>query len=410
LTFGAGVSQFEGFFGQLSFQTSNFLGRGESLTLSLQAGSRAENYQVAFSEPFLFDRNITGAIDVYKRSLRYVNQFTQESTGGNLLFGFPVADFSRLFMTYSYESTSVSDFNEAFFDPNCFFREGGCRDIDVTDPTQLTPDALLLLRRNPYLYDSLLIDQGGKRTVSKVVPSFVFNTVDNPIFPTTGRRLSMSMDLAGLGGNTHFIKPSIEAVGFFRHTTRTSIGMRAQVQYIRPYGSTGTLPIFERLYLGGEYSIRGFDIRSIGPRDANTELVLGGNKSLLFNAEYLITIAGPVRLVLFYDAGQVRDEDDGFGWWEDVRQVVPAPTPLLADPFATSSITAVDDPGPQFETIGRRSAFKTSAGAEIRFFMPVLNVPFRLIFAMNPQRGGVLDNNLQPAKKFTFRFAVGSTF
>ena len=92
LTFGAGVSQFEGFFGQLSFQTSNFLGRGESLTLSLQAGSRAENYQVAFTEPFLFDRNITGGIDVFKRSLQYVNQFTQKSTGGNILFGFPVAD------------------------------------------------------------------------------------------------------------------------------------------------------------------------------------------------------------------------------------------------------------------------------------------------------------------------------
>ncbi len=56
LTFGAGVSQFEGFFGQLSFQTANFLGRGESLTLSLQAGSRSENYQLSFTEPFLFDR------------------------------------------------------------------------------------------------------------------------------------------------------------------------------------------------------------------------------------------------------------------------------------------------------------------------------------------------------------------
>ena len=60
--------------------------------------------------------------------------------------------------------------------------------------------------------------------------------------------------------------------------------------------------------------------------------------------------------------------------------------------------------------IGETNAFKTSTGAEIRFFMPVLNVPFRLIFAMNPSRVGVYDNNLQPAKKFTFKFAVGSTF
>ena len=84
LTFGAGVSQFEGFFGQLSFQTANFLGRGESLTLSLQGGSRAQNYQVAFTEPFLFDRNITGGVDVFKRQLNYINQFTQASPGGNL--------------------------------------------------------------------------------------------------------------------------------------------------------------------------------------------------------------------------------------------------------------------------------------------------------------------------------------
>ena len=62
------------------------------------------------------------------------------------------------------------------------------------------------------------------------------------------------------------------------------------------------------------------------------------------------------------------------------------------------------------EVIGETYAFKTSVGAEIRFFMPVLNVPFRLIFAHNPSRVGVLDNNGQPAKKWTFKFAVGSTF
>jgi outer membrane protein insertion porin family len=411
LTFGAGVSQFEGFFGQLSFQTSNFMGRGESLTVSLQAGSRAQNYQVAFSEPFLFDRNITGGVDIYKRSLQYVNQFTQDSTGGNLMFGFPVADFSRMFITYSHERTRVSDFNEAFFDPSCFFREGGCRDIDLTDPSQLTPDALELLRRNPFLQDSLLIGQGGKRIISKVVPSFVFNTVDNPIFPTTGRRLSLSMDFAGLGGNTNFLKPTMEASGFFRHTSRTSLGFRGQFQYIRPYGGTTILPIFERLFLGGEYSIRGFDIRSIGPRDPNTNLVIGGNKSLLFNAEYLITIAGPVRLVLFADTGQVRNLGQSFGWQEPLIETLPPTPPLLYDPFSTTRLTA---PGQiisnTVRTIGQTSAWKVSEGAEIRFFMPVLNVPFRLIFAHNPSRGNVLDNNFQPAKRFTFRFAVGTTF
>jgi hypothetical protein len=87
--------------------------------------------------------------------------------------------------------------------------------------------------------------------------------------------------------------------------------------------------------------------------------------------------------------------------------------PLLVDPFSVLAIGGLEDPrapGVTTQVIGSTSAFKTSTGAEIRFFMPVLNVPFRLIFASNPQRGGVLNNTLLPAKAFTFKFAVGSTF
>ena len=141
------------------------------------------------------------------------------------------------------------------------------------------------------------------------------------------------------------------------------------------------MPVFERLWLGGEFSIRGFDIRRVGPTvgDLNPEVnpnsfqartVVGGNKSLLFNGEYQITIAQPVRFVLFYDTGQVQD----FGRKFDV------------------------------------DSFKTSTGIELRFFMPVLNVPFRLIYAWNPQRDNVFDDRFEPQKETVFRFAVGTTF
>jgi outer membrane protein insertion porin family len=410
LTFGAGVSQYEGIFGQLAFQTANFLGRGESLTLSLQAGDRAQNYQLAFTEPFLFDRNITGGFDVYKRALQYIGYYTQKSTGGNLTFGFPVADFSRMFATYSYEQVRMTDLNEAFLDPSCVFATSGCASISLTDLSTVNPATLESLRRNPFVFDSLLIGAGGKRTVSKVTPSFVHNTVDNPIFPNTGQRLTTSIDLAMLGGNTQFYKPSIEGIRFWRHTSRTSLGIRGQFQFIAPVRDTTVLPIFEKLFLGGEYSVRGFDIRSIGPSDPNTGLVLGGNKSLLFNLEYSFAIVSQVRLIAFYDAGQVRNEGEGFSWKEGLfRQELPN-APLLSDPFADLALSIPGAPGPQMVKIGQTSAFKTSTGAEVRFFMPVLNVPFRLIFAANPQRGGVLDNSLRPAKNFTFKFAVGSTF
>jgi outer membrane protein insertion porin family len=380
LTFGAGVSQWDGFFGQLSFQTANFMGRGETLTLAIQAGSRARNYQVAFTEPYMFDRPITMGFDIYNREYRWINSYTQASKGGNVVFGFPIKDFTRGFVTYSLESTKVTDLGEIYSD---------------------------YYANNPFLADALLIGEGGSRVTSKITPAVVHNTVDNPMFPTAGKRLSGSMDFAGLGGDVNFLKPRIEGVWYIPQNRRISIGMRAQFEYLKPYGSTAIIPIYERLVLGGEYSVRGFDLRSIGPRDPATGLVIGGNKSLLFNFEYLIAIAGPVRLVLFYDAGQVP------GLKPD--QPIPLQVPLLSGGDGLLQVTTTPPlvAGAYDTTIFdkfRWDGFKVSTGAEVRFFMPVLNVPFRLIFAANPWREGVLDNDYQPAKNFTFRFAVGQTF
>src|SRR4029077_15363781 len=112
VTFGAGVSQYEGFFGQLSFQTATFLGRGESLTASAQAGSRSQNYQLSFTEPFPFDRNLTGGVAIVKRSVQDIAYYTQKSNGGNVTFGFRVSHFARMFINYSYASVRVADLNE----------------------------------------------------------------------------------------------------------------------------------------------------------------------------------------------------------------------------------------------------------------------------------------------------------
>jgi len=359
LQFGAGYSEFEGTFLQFSFSTSNFMGRGETLSTSILTGARYKDYEVSFTEPFLFDRPITGGVNVFNRNIIYPLQFTQLSTGGSMIFSFPVADFTRFYMGYSLENVRIKDLNAAFLDP-------------ATGKVNLT-----LLNNNPYLRDALLINTdgslGGRRVISKVTPSLRRDTIDNPIFPTTGKRYTLAMDVAGLGGNTKFLKPTMEGIWYFQHTRKTSLGLRAQFQFIEGLGlNSQNLPIFERLTLGGEYSIRGYDIRSIGPyaKDVTTPIVIGGNKSLLFNGEYTFQIAGPVRLIAFYDTGEVRDFGENF----------------------------------------RTDELRSSTGLEVRFFMPVLNVPFRLIFAKNINYQGIYDNNLNPEKKYRFRFAVGSTF
>ena len=115
----------------------------------------------------------------------------------------------------------------------------------------------MVLARNPFLRDSLLIGQGGERIISKVVPSLVHNTVDNPIFPTTGKRYTLSIDLAGLGGNTNFYKPMVEGVWYWKQASRLTLGSRVQYQYIHAFSGSKDLPIFEKLFLGGEYSSAG---------------------------------------------------------------------------------------------------------------------------------------------------------
>ncbi len=390
ISFGAGVSQFDGFFGQLSYQTTNFLGRGETFGVTLQKGSQARQYQFSFSEPYLWDRPITLGTDVYTRQFFFPLLYSQESTGGNIVVGLPLADYTRLFTGYSYERVRVFDVSPAYVSPE-------------------------VLAASPTLRESLLIDLGGRRTVSKITPSVVFNTVNHPIFPTDGTRISAGMEFAGLGGNTSYTQARVEAIWYTPLTfisPRMSLGLRVEGQYIRPFGQTTTLPIFEKFFLGGEYNIRGFDIRSVGPRDEVSRLVTGGNKSLLFNGECYINIAGPVRLLFFYDAGQVRDIGERFRWSEPVTQQIFPDPPLLTGFINQGGILTPigGTPGPTTVVVGKTPAFKTSTGVELRFFMPVLNVPFRLITAYNPSRRGVFNNNLLPQQRFTFRFAVGTTF
>jgi outer membrane protein insertion porin family len=165
-----------------------------------------------------------------------------------------------------------------------------------------------------------------------------------------------------LGGTVDYIKPDLEVVAYRPHTRRTALGVRAQVGWIRPYADTLELPYYQRYFLGGETQIRGVNIHTVGPVDDQNR-ALGGNKFVLFNGEYYFDVGGPLRLLLFFDAGQAYLE----GQKIDLKQL------------------------------------RTSTGVELRFIMPVLNVPFRLIYAFNPNR-----DQFQP--KSTFKFAVGTTF
>jgi outer membrane protein insertion porin family len=337
LTFGGGVSGIDGFYLSFSYATTNFLGQGETMQVSAQRGARANIYSVSMSEPYLFDRPISAGASLFSRKVDYLMSdgtvgYSEVRTGTTLTAGKPLRAFMNTFTSYAYEviDSRISD------------------DLDLSagDP----------------LFVSYL--DAGRHIESRASPTFVYNTVDHPLMPRRGMRVTASYDVAGglLGGTVEYIRPDVEAIVYLPHTKRTSIGVRAQAGWIKPYGATTELPYYRKFFLGGENQVRGYDIRTVGPLDASNR-ALGGDKFVLFNAEYYFDIAGPVRFLLFHDAGQAFASDARI----NLREL------------------------------------RTSSGAELRFLMPVMNVPFRLIYAWNVYR-----DVFQPAR--TFKFAVGTTF
>ena len=391
LTFGAGVSQFDGFFGQLSFQTSNFLGRGETFSVTAQQGNRAQELSARLHRavPLRPPDDGRRRLSTRARSAT-MGQFTQASLGRQPRLRLPGdADFARMFVNYSYEQVEVKDLNPLYSDRSCS-------------------------RGNPFLEDSLLIGEGASGPSAR---SGRASSTTRSItrFFRPGKRLHA---VDGLGGHRreHELHQSagrgdqVFPVGAKR---RTSLGFRAQANTqtvsAAPWrfpSSSGCSSVANTACAGSTSARSVRAIRSPG-------LVLGGNKSLLFNVEYLILL--PARSGWCSSTTPVRCATPGqnFSWKEPVTADV-SPGALIPTIRTTRirfrSTRSCRPSRRRSGEIGEMSAFKTSTGAEIRFFMPVLNVPFRLIFAANPSRGGVLDNNLQPEKKWKFRFAVGSTF
>ena len=250
-----------------------------------RAAQRAQNYTVAFTEPFLFDRNITGGVNLFKQEVRYVSQFTQKSQGGVADLRLPArprlhADVHELQLRAACASPRSA---RLYHDPALL-------------RAQPVPARLAAHRRRRRAHHQQ--DHAEHRPQHR-------RSADLP----DDRQAAHGLDRSGRPRRQHQLLQADGRGRLLLAAERPHVARRRAGSWSTSTRSAARsqLPIFEKLFLGGEYSVRGFDIRTIGPTDPLTGLVLGGNKSLLFNVEQNITIAGPVRLILFFDAGQVRD-------------------------------------------------------------------------------------------------------
>jgi len=334
IQFTAGYSGYEGTFVALSYSTVNFLGAGENLQLTLQHGKRIKNYMFGFTEPYLFDMPVNVGFNVYNRFFIYPYLYNRKDKGIDFTVSGRLKGYWRTSLTYGFQDVFVEmpDYGD---DSGMF-----------TDPAYYSMYGL------------------GQYKVSYLMPSLYRSTVDSPLTPSRGTLYMASCKFSGgfLGGEIDIIKPRFEFSLFKPIVKNHVFGFHMEYSFIKKFGDF-PVPFWEKFFLGGERSIRGYDIYTIGPRSAQGTNI-GGETSLFFNVEYIVPIGGPLYAILFYDTGNAYGE-------------------------------------------GQKINFKdmyTSAGLEMRIFVPALRVPFRLIFSYNNRRARVGDSN------FAFRFAIGTTF
>lgn len=410
-----GVSGISGSFFGINYQSNNFRGMGERIDVQLLTGTRTANYMFSYTQPYFMDTRMSLGLSVFNQRFRYdtftaffglispennVALFTRNSTGFNVSGSYPLGRFTRGGLRYSLQNIRITDIANIF------------EDFALNQLIGFTPGGS--------------VEDARKGIIrSEVTPSIIYNTKNSFFSATRGTQLTLEVPLAGgpLGGTFNIIRPYVELQKFvpdnFLSGGRSTFAFRVQFQHIIPFGQTPSgepmsPPFFERIFSGGEFTLRGFDIRSVSPFaltrtarldssgqplfDPTTGLPLiseqiipvGGDTSAIATGEYRIPLVGPLQLTGFVDVG--------------TSTVINKENLRLFGPDTFIELLQ-----------GTNDVLRASTGAEIQFLLPVINQPFRLIFAYNPLRldtNVILDGIRFPLRepRTNVKFTVGYNF
>ena len=262
---GAGYSALDSVIFTAQVSQQNLFGRGQSLNLKVDIGSRSTNYELSFIEPWLFDIPLWSKFDIWNMSRSY-DAYDLDSRGAGFTFGYPLWEYVTGYAGYK---------------------------LSVNDVPNVSDTASTYIKR-----------QEGKTTTSSLTLTLTRDTTDDNIFPTRGSKNSFSTEYTGgiLQGSASFIKYQLNSSWFFPLPLDLVFGIRGRAGYLQESGGKEA-PVYERFYLGGMNSLRG--LREVGPVDPSTGDVIGGLTMLNFNAEILVPLikSAGMKGVIFYDTG-----------------------------------------------------------------------------------------------------------
>ena len=337
---GAGFSSVDDIIGFVELTQGNFdlmgwprfTGGGQKLRMRAQLGTERKDYEISFVEPWFLNRRLSLGIDLFEHDSQYLSDdYDQKNIGGNISLGRPLGTYNRVNLIYGLES------------------------IDVYDVSTNASD--------------LIQQEEGKRLKSSLTLELVHDTRDSVFIPSRGNKSSVAPMFAGgpLGGDTDIYGVTGRSSQFFPLWFDHVFNLRGYAAMVNNYGDPGRVPIFDRLFLGGPRTIRGFKYRTVGPKvlDDDDDEPLGGKTAMCGTAEYTLPVAEKVRLAAFYDVGIV---------WADV--------------FKKS-----DDP----EVVGGDGQVNSAVGIGVRFDFP--GFPIQLDYAWPLQTD---EYNDRPSGRFSF--------
>jgi outer membrane protein insertion porin family len=265
---GGGFSSVDSFLGTIDVSQRNFLGRGWELSARIRAGATTQQGIISFTEPWFLDRPLAVGFEVFD-TIRKYDEYKLDSLGMTLRMSHPFADYWRWLLQYRITRDKISDVDN---------------------------NAARALK-----------DQEGTTVTSLIAATLSRDSRDSAVAPTSGGTVTLLAEFAGLGGDSKFFRTVGNTTYFKPIWLNHILSGRAEAGYGVNWDG-GDLPLFERFYLGGPNTVRGFKFRKVSPIDANG-VRTGGDIELLGNLEYIVPLPLNIRLAGFFDTGNVY----GFG-------------------------------------------------------------------------------------------------
>jgi len=266
---GAGYSTQDRMVGMVEISQNNLFGRGQQLKVQGIIGKISHRFRGSFTEPYLFDRPLSAGIDAFNWQ-RVFDEYTRTSVGGDLRLSHPLTwEYTRLFWMYRYEYVRL---------------------------TNLAP--------NP---SPIIVDAAKLHNTSATSFTIRRDSRDSLFAPTKGSDNSVSVEMAGIGGDVSFMRYIAES-GWYFPLKWSCVGvLHGRVGFMQGLPGVGEMPVYEKFYLGGIDTIRGFKYATISPRDPVTNERIGGDKFVQLNNEIRYPLYKKLGLMgmVFFDAGQV---------------------------------------------------------------------------------------------------------